>query len=70
MPIVRIDGKDYDTDKLSEGARNQLLNVQATDQELQRLQIQTAIAQTARIAYAKALQKALSEADEASAKAN
>lgn len=59
MALIKIDNKDYDTDKLSEDARKQLVNLRLTDQEIQRVQMQLAIAQTARIAYAKALQAAL-----------
>ncbi len=59
MPTIKIDNKDYDLDTLSGEARAQLISLQATDQEIQRLQIQLAIAQTARNAYAKALQELL-----------
>ncbi len=59
MPTIKIDNKDYDLDALSAEARAQLISLQATDQEIQRLQIQLAIAQTARNAYAKALQELL-----------
>jgi hypothetical protein len=59
MTTIKIDGKDYDTDKLSAQARAQLTSLQVTDAEIQRLQIQLAIAQTARSAYAKALQDEL-----------
>lgn len=59
MPIIKIDNKEYDTDKLSDEAKNQLTNLQFTDQEIQRLQIKMAIAQTARNAYAQALSAAL-----------
>lgn len=59
MPIIKIDGKDYDTDMFSDEAKIQLTNLQFTDQEIQRLQIKLAIAQTARLAYAKALGIAL-----------
>ena len=55
MAIVNIDGKDYPIDSLSEDARLQLISLQATDAEIQRLNIQLAIAQTARVAYANAL---------------
>ena len=53
---VTIDGKEYDLDALSESAQSQLTNVRVTDQEIARLQQQLAIAQTARQAYAQALQ--------------
>jgi hypothetical protein len=61
MATIKIDGKDYDTDKLSAQARAQLTSLQVTDAEIQRLQIQLAIAQTARSAYAKALQDELAK---------
>ena len=63
MPTIKIDNKDYDTDKLSDEAKAQLISLQATDAEIQRLNIQLAIAGTARNAYAKALQELLSKSD-------
>jgi len=60
MPNIQIDGVDYDTESMSEDARQQLTNLQATDIEIQRLQVQLAIANTARNAYANALRVALS----------
>ena len=59
MPTIKIDNIEYDTDKLSDEAKAQLVSLQFCDQELQRLQAQTAAIQTARMAYAKALQAAL-----------
>ena len=59
MPIIKIDNVDYDTDKLSEEAKAQLASIQFCEQELARLQAQAAAYQTARMAYAKALQSAL-----------
>ena len=59
MPIIKIDNVDYDTDKLSNEAKAQLISMQFCDQELQRLQLQTAAYQTARMAYAKALKDKL-----------
>lgn len=59
MPIIKIDNKDYDTDKISLEAKTQLTNIQVCDQEIQRLQAQLEIAQTARMAYARALGEAL-----------
>jgi hypothetical protein len=61
MPIIKIDDKDYDTESLSEEAIAQLTSIQFVDQELQRLHAQAAILQTARIAYAKALNDALGQ---------
>lgn len=59
MPIIKIDGKEYDLDQLSAETKTQLANVQFVDSELQRLTAQTAVLQTARMAYAKALNEAL-----------
>ena len=58
---VTIDGSEYNVADLSENARNQVLNLRVTDQEIQRLNQQLAIAQTARTAYARALKAELPE---------
>jgi DNA repair ATPase RecN len=59
MPIIKIDEKDYDLDQLSDEVRAQLASVQFVDAELQRLNAQIAVLQTARMAYAKGLNEAL-----------
>jgi hypothetical protein len=59
MPSIKIDDKEYDVDTLSNEAKAQLASIQFCDQELQRLQAQAAAYQTARMAYAKALNEAL-----------
>ena len=59
MPTITIDNQDYDLDTLSDEARAQLQSLQFVDAELARLQAQTAVLQTARMAYAKALNEAL-----------
>ena len=56
---VTIDGTEYQWSDLSEEARNQLVNVRVTDQEISRREQQLAIARTARRAYANALSAAL-----------
>jgi hypothetical protein len=58
---ITIDGKEYDEENLSETTKQQLVMLRLVDQELARLQTQTAIAQTARMAYARELQKGLAE---------
>jgi hypothetical protein len=63
MPIIKIDNKDYDTDTLSTEAKQQLQMLSITEQEINRLQAQLAIAQTARISYANALKSALPVGD-------
>jgi len=59
MPTIKIDDKDYDLDQLSNEAKAQLASLQFVDAELARLQGQAAALQTARMAYAEALQAAL-----------
>jgi hypothetical protein len=55
MPKITIDGKEYDTDQLSDEARNQLISIQFVDRKVQELNLELAAYQTARNAYAKAL---------------
>ena len=50
---MKIDNVEYDTDKLSDDAKAQLISLQFCDQELTRLQAQAAAYQTTRMAYAK-----------------
>ena len=64
MPIIKIYNIDYDTDTLSDEAKAQLISLQFCDQELARLQAQAAAYQTARMAYAKALQESLPNLDD------
>lgn len=56
---ITINGQQYDADKLSEAARIQVANLRVTDQEIERVQQQLAIYQTARAAYAQALSQEL-----------
>ena len=55
MPTIKIDDKDYDLDTLSAEAKAQIASLQFVEAELQRLNAQMAVLQTARAAYAKAL---------------
>ena len=59
MPMITIDGQEYDFDKLSAEAKGQLQSLQFVETELARLSAQTAAMQTARIAYGRALKLAL-----------
>lgn len=59
MQTIKIDNKDYDLATLPEEAKKQLQMMQFIDAELQRLSGQTAVLQTARIAYSNALKQAL-----------
>ena len=62
MPMITIDGKEYDFDSLSDAARQQLQSLQFVDAELARLAAQNAVLQTARMAYSNALRQALTSA--------
>lgn len=55
MPMIKIDDKEYDFDALSDKAKAQLASLQFVDAELQRLNAQAAVYQTARMAYSKEL---------------
>jgi hypothetical protein len=59
MSLITIDEKNYEFDDFSVDAKAQLQSLQFCDAELQRLTAQTAVLQTARIAYANALKLAL-----------
>lgn len=59
MPTITIDNKPYELDSLSNEAKAQLVSIQFVDSELARLKAQAAALQTARMAYAKALQELL-----------
>lgn len=56
---ITIDGIEYTLADLSETARIQITNMSITDAEIQHLQHQMAIAQTARAAYAGVLKAEL-----------
>ena len=59
MPTVTIDNQVFDLAALSDTAKAQLTSLQFVDQELLRLQAQTAAMKTARAAYARSLQESL-----------
>jgi hypothetical protein len=61
-PMLNIDNQQFAIDSLSNEAKAILANLQATEQELARLQLQQAIYQTARNAYVQALRSALPKA--------
>jgi hypothetical protein len=63
MAIIKIDNKDYDVDTLPDEVKAQLASLKFVDTELQRLNAQAAVLQTARKVYAKALSEALRKLD-------
>ena len=63
MAKITIDEKEYETDDMSDDAQAQLQSLQFVDGEITRNQMKAAVLQTARNAYAQALQAALEEAE-------
>ncbi len=61
MPLVKINGQDYEFDQLSDKAKAQLGMLRFVDGELQRLKAQAAALQMARAAYGNVLLSALAE---------
>lgn len=52
---VSIDGKEYILDDLPQTAKDQIYNIQFVDSQIQRLNNEWAISDTARIGYTNAL---------------
>jgi hypothetical protein len=61
MAKITINEKEYEVDDMSEDAKAQLGSLQFVDNEIIREQMKAAVLQTARNAYAQALQTALEE---------
>lgn len=59
--IITIDGTQYKASDLSDDAKAQLQSIQVAEAEMKRLNMLLAITQTARNAYAQALNAALPE---------
>ena len=62
---ITIDGVEYKVSDLNDNAKNQIVNLRVTDQEIASLNQKLAIAQTARIAYANALAAEVAKLKEA-----
>jgi len=59
MTTLTVDNKEYEIEKLSDSAKAQITSINFVYNELQRLNAQAAVLQTARAAYAKALNEEL-----------
>ena len=55
MAVITIDGREVETDDMSEEQTNQLRSINFADQEIVRLEMLLAVTRTARNAYATAL---------------
>lgn len=60
---VTIDGTEYNLADLSDNAKAQMTNLRVTDQQIERIKQQMAIATTARRAYARALSEELPKSE-------
>lgn len=58
---IKIDGVEYKLDKLSENAKAQLGNINFVDAQLQQLNNELAVSDTARIGYTNALKAELAK---------
>ena len=58
---VNIDGTDYNLSDLSDNAKAQLVNIQFVDAQIQQLNNEWAVADTARIGYTNALKAELAK---------
>ncbi len=63
VKTVNIDNQEYSLDSLSDVAKQQLTNLRVVDKEIQRLQIQLGIAQTARAVYASGVKSNLPKSE-------
>ena len=63
MSTITIDGKEYDSENLSEETLSQFNSIRLTDMKLAELKRDLGITQTARNAYAMALKAALENED-------
>ena len=54
-PKITVDDIEYKLDEVSDGAKTQLLNIQFVDAQIQQLNNEWAVADTARIGYTNAL---------------
>ena len=60
---LTFDGKEYSIEDLSEGAKQQVLNIQFVDERIQQINNELAIADTARIGYFRAIKNEVSKID-------
>jgi hypothetical protein len=64
MSKVTIEGREYDSEQLSESAKAQLVCIQFADQKINQLQQELALIQTARSAYFHVLQSELTKTED------
>ena len=65
MAEITIDGKTYDTDKMSDLAKQTIATLTFVEEQIHQRRNELAIADTARIAYTRALKRGMQKAAEA-----
>ena len=61
---ITIDGTEYSLDNLSDAAKAQLANIQFVDAQIQQLNNEWAVSDTARIGYTRALKAELAKSSD------
>ena len=61
MAKITIDGKEYESNDLSDSAKGQVASLQFVQQEINRLEAKLAVCRTAASAYTEALKSELPE---------
>ena len=59
---IKVNGKDYRLDELSDEAMKLVRNIRVCESELQRHEAQMAIIKTARVTYSRALEQLINSA--------
>ena len=62
MATINIDGKEYNTDEMSDNAQKQVMSLSFVQSELKKLEAQIAVYKTAEIGYINALKNELPDA--------
>ncbi len=57
--VINVNNKEYKIADLNDQAKAQLISLQACEQEIAKLKVQAAIAETAKMAYSRALVEAV-----------
>ena len=60
-PTIKIDGTEYQLENLSAKARSQIDNIKFVDSQVQQLNNELAVADTARLGYTKALKSEIAK---------
>lgn len=64
MPLINIDGIEYNTEDLSDNGKAQLASLQFLESQMSKLKLELAVYQTARNSYASALQNEIESSTE------